>query len=91
MFNVVGGRLNKKARLEVLLDDGYWPAFTTTMARSTNVTWDYIGEGFIRELDFGRVWLRMNEAPEGDKDDVVAEWKEDAKKFLEEALVSNRR
>lgn len=78
----------KKARLEVLLDDGYWPAFTTTMARSSNASWDYIGEGFIKELDFGRVWLRMNEAAEGDKDDIIGEWKEDAKKFLSEALVS---
>jgi len=86
VFNIIGGHLTKKARLEVLLDDGYWPAFTTTMARSTTASWDYIGEGFIKELDFGRVWLRLNEASEGDKDDIIGEWKEDAKKFLMEAL-----
>lgn len=57
------------------------------MARSRNITWDYTGEGFIKELDFGRVWLRLNEAEEGTKDDIVAEWKEDAKKFLQEAMV----
>ena len=57
------------------------------MARSLHVTWDYTGEGFIKELDFGRVWLRLNEADEGTKDDIIAEWKEDAKKFLQEALV----
>lgn len=57
------------------------------MARSRNVTWDYTGEGFIKELDFGRVWLRLNEADEGTKDDIIAEWKEDAQKFLQEAMV----
>jgi Ca2+-dependent lipid-binding protein len=86
VFHVLGAQLSKKARLEVLLDDGYWPAFTTTMARSVHVSWDHIGEGFIKELDFGRVWLRLNE---GDNGDVIGEWKEDAKKFLEQALVKN--
>ena len=57
------------------------------MARSRHVTWDYTGEGFIKELDFGRVWLRLNEADEGTKDDIIAEWREDAKKFLQEAMV----
>jgi Ca2+-dependent lipid-binding protein len=87
VFNITTAQLHKKARLEVLLDDAYWPAFTTSMARSRNVTWDYTGEGFIKELDFGRVWLRLNEADEGTKDDIIAEWKEDAKKFLQEAMV----
>ncbi|OBZ79221.1 Uncharacterized protein PYUK71.03c [Grifola frondosa] len=86
IFNVISGQLHKKARLEVLLDDGYWPAFNTPRARSTNAVWEYIGEGFMKELDFGRVWLRLNEADEGDKDDIIAEWKGDAKPFLEKAL-----
>ncbi len=87
VFNVIGGQLQKKARLEVLLDEGYWPAFSTVRARSTNAQWEYIGEGFVKELDFGRVWLRLNEADEGDKDDIIAEWKGDAKAFLEKTLV----
>ena len=87
VFNITTAQLARKARLEVLLDDAYWPAFTTSMARSRNVTWDYTGEGFVKELDFGRVWLRLNEADEGTKDDIIAEWKEDAKKFLQEAMV----
>lgn len=84
----MGGQLRKKARLEVLLDDAYWPAFSTVRARSTNADWQYIGEGFIKELDFGRVWLRLNEADEGDKDDIIAEFKGDAKDFLQKTLVS---
>ena len=87
IFNVLGGHLRKKARLEVLQDDAYWPAFSTIRARSTNVDWQYIGEGFIKELDFGRVWLRLNEADEGDKDQIIAEYKGEAKDFLKQTLV----
>jgi hypothetical protein len=72
----------------VLLDDGYWPAFSTIRPRSTHASWEYIGEGFIKELDFGRVWLRLNENEEGEKDDIIAEWKGDAKEFLEKTLAS---
>ena len=88
IFNVISGQLHKKGRLEVLLDDAYWPAFSTVRARSAHARWEYIGEGFIKELDFGRVWLRLNVADEGEKDDIIAEYKGDAKKFLDQALVS---
>ncbi|PCH33337.1 tricalbin [Wolfiporia cocos MD-104 SS10] len=86
VFNVISGQLHKKARLEVLLDDAYWPAFSTVRPRSHRAHWEYIGEGFIKELDFGRIWLRLNEADEGDKDDIVAEFKCDAKLFLQQTL-----
>ncbi|KIJ68717.1 hypothetical protein HYDPIDRAFT_81596 [Hydnomerulius pinastri MD-312] len=86
IFNVISGQLHKKARLEVLLDDGYWPAFSTAKARSTHAQWQHVGEGFLKELDFGRVWLRLNENSEGEKDDIIAEWKGDAKAFLEATL-----
>ena len=88
IFNILSGKLQKKARLEVLLDDGYWPAFSTVKARSTHAQWQHVGEGFIKELDFGRVWLRLNESAEDDKDDITAEWKGDAKSFLQTTLVS---
>ncbi|CAE6474512.1 unnamed protein product, partial [Rhizoctonia solani] len=86
VFNIIDGHIAKKARLEVLLDDGYWPVFATEKARSTQAHWDQVGEGFIKELDFGRVWLRLNENDEGEKEDIIAEFKLDAKQFLEEAL-----
>jgi hypothetical protein len=41
----------------------------------------------MKELDFGCVWLRLNEASEGDKDEVIGIWKEEAKTFLKRALV----
>lgn len=84
------GKLAQKGRLEVLLDDAYWPAFSTVRARSVNAQWDHVGEGFIKELDFGRVWLRLNENDEGDKDDIISEFKLDAKDFLEKAMVMSK-
>ena len=88
MFNVRKGNLSEKARLEVLLDDGYWPAFSTARARSLHADWDHVGEGFIKELDWGRVWLRLNENEEGEKDDIISEVQYDAKTFIERAIVS---
>lgn len=86
IFNVIGGRLQKKARLDVLLDEAYWPAFSTLKSRGRKAQWAHVGEGFLKELDFGRVWLRLNESGDFDKDDVIAEWKGDAKAFLEATL-----
>ena len=88
VFHIMSGRLSKKGRLEVLLDDGYWPCMSTVKARKSEVQWDYVGEGFMKEIDFGLVWLRLNEAPEGEKDAVIAEWKGEAKHFLQATLVS---
>lgn len=62
-FQVISGQLSKKgARLEVLFDDGYWPAFSTERSRSTHNTWDEIGEALIRELDFSRIILKLNDS-----------------------------
>lgn len=71
----------------MLLDEGYWAAFSTSRARSYHAEWEHIGEGFVKELEFSRTYLRLNEADEGDKDDIVAEWKGETKHFLESALV----
>ena len=87
IFNVISGQLHKKGRLEILFDAAYWPVMSTPRARSSHMQWEYVGEGFIKELDFGRIWLRLNDADEGDKDDIIAEYKGDAKKFLDQALV----
>lgn len=88
VFNIISGQLTKKARLEVLLDDGYWPCFSTNKSTSTKAQWGYVGEGFIKEIDFSQIWFRLNEADEGSRDDIIGEWKGDAKAFLEKAIVS---
>ncbi|CAA7258740.1 unnamed protein product [Cyclocybe aegerita] len=88
VFHVISGQLPKKARVEVLLDDGYWPCFSTVKSRSTHAQWDYVGEGFIKEVDFGRVWLRLDDAESDEKDNIIAEWKGDAKSFLQATMVA---
>ncbi|KAF5384758.1 hypothetical protein D9757_006278 [Collybiopsis confluens] len=86
VVNVVSGALNKKARVELLLDDGYWPCFSTNRPRSTKATWGYVGEGFVKELDFSQVWIRLNEADEGEKDAIIAEWRGETKAFLSSTM-----
>ncbi|OCF41255.1 transmembrane protein [Kwoniella heveanensis CBS 569] len=86
VFQIISGRLARRGRLEVLIDDVYWPSFTTGKARSLHPTWDQVGEGFIRELDFSRTWLRINEGDESDHDDIVAEAKLDTRDFLEQCI-----
>jgi Ca2+-dependent lipid-binding protein len=87
VFNVVSGQLHKKARLQVLLDDAYWPAFSTVKSRSTHAQWEFVGEGFVKELDFGKVWLKLNESDDDERDDIIGEWKGDAQAFIQETLV----
>jgi len=87
VINVRSGQLAKKARVEVLLDDGYWPAIATIKSRSTNACWDHVGEGFVKELDFGQLSLRLDESSNDDKDNIIAEWKGETKAFLQATLV----
>jgi hypothetical protein len=41
----------------------------------------------LKELDFGQVWLRLDQAEDDEKDDIAAEWVGDAKEFLSWTLV----
>ena len=77
IFDITTGSLAKKSRLEVLLDDSYWPAFATDKARSLNARWDEVGEGFLKEMDFGRVRLRLNENDDGEKESIIGEFTSD--------------
>lgn len=86
VFQVIEGELARKGALEVLFDDGYWPAYTSDRARSTHQRWDQVGEGFVREIDFGRTWLRINANGDDDKEDIVAEVQMETRDFLDQAL-----
>lgn len=46
-----------------------------------------MGEGFVRELDFGRIWLRINAADDSEKEDIIAEFRCDTKDFLDQCIV----
>lgn len=41
----------------------------------------------MKEVDFGHVWLRLCDGEEGENDDVIAEWKGEAKAFLQATMV----
>ena len=71
----------------MLLDDGYWPVVATPKSRSPHAHFDLVGEGFVKELDFGRVWLRLNETEDGERENIIAELKVEVRSFLEQALV----
>ncbi|GAA5849255.1 hypothetical protein JCM8547_006494 [Rhodosporidiobolus lusitaniae] len=86
-FQVISGQLAKKgARLEVALDDAYWPVYSTEPSRSTHNTWDEIGEVLIRELDFSQIHLSLNTAEKDTRADIIATTTIDMNTFLEQAL-----
>ncbi|GJN90164.1 hypothetical protein Rhopal_003163-T1 [Rhodotorula paludigena] len=86
-FQIISGNISKKgARLEVLFDDGYWPAFSTERSRSTHNTWDEIGEAVIRELDFSQIILKLNDSDKDTREDIVAAVTIDLNEFLEQTL-----
>jgi len=61
---------------------------STFSAMSGSLTDKQVGEGFVKELDFSRIWLRINANDSAnDKDDIVAEFKCDTKDFLEQCFV----
>jgi hypothetical protein len=47
-----------------------------------------VGEGFIRELEYSRVWLRLNGNSPDENEDIIAEFKCDTKDLLEQCYVS---
>ncbi|KAM0750754.1 tricalbin [Meredithblackwellia eburnea MCA 4105] len=87
VFQIVSGSLARKgARLEVLFDDGYWPAYSTEPARSPHAVWDEIGECFIRELDVSQIIFKLNLAEKETREDIIATKTVDMNQFLEMAL-----
>ncbi|PWY97366.1 tricalbin [Testicularia cyperi] len=88
-FNILQGHLphhKKHARLEVLFDDGYWPAYTTEQARTAQCNWDEVGESVVKELDWSKFLLKLRTG-DGDED-VFAEFAGNTKDVLEKTLNS---
>ncbi|KAM0786716.1 hypothetical protein ACM66B_002158 [Microbotryomycetes sp. NB124-2] len=86
-FQLRSGQLSKKgARLEVLFDDGYWPAYSTEPARSTHAVWDEIGEAVIREKQWSRIIFKLNEAEKETREDILSSLTMDVDAFLEACL-----
>ena len=92
VFQLVEGELPRKARLELYVDDALYPAFISSKARSARQTFDEIGEGFVRELEFSRLNLRITHGGEDGVgqmkgDDILAEFACDTKELLDSCLV----
>lgn len=87
MFNVVSGKLHDKGRIEVVLDDLEWPCVSTPKAKSRTAKWEFVGEGFVKEIDFSQVHLFLDAANEEGEDRVVAQWSGSVKEFLRDTLV----
>ncbi|SCV70224.1 BQ2448_1618 [Microbotryum intermedium] len=86
-FQIISGQLSRKgARLEVLFDDGYWPAYSSEPARSTHAVWDEIGEAVIRELNFSNIILKLNTAEKETREDIVASATIPVSQFLTSCL-----
>ncbi len=90
VVQVLSGQLSKRGRLELLLDENFWPAFVTAKARSHKQTWDSVHEAFVRELDLSRATLRLNEDDNGEHDDIIAGYACGTRELLEACLVCGR-
>ena len=86
VFNVVSGKLHDKGRIEIVIDDLEWPCVSTPKARSRTAKWEFVGEGFVKELDFSQVHLFLDAANEEGEDRVVAQWSGGIKEFLRDTL-----
>ncbi|KAK0530378.1 Tricalbin-2 [Tilletia horrida] len=87
VFNILSGNIGRKnARLEIAFDDAYWPTYTTEPARTTQCTWDEVGEEVIRELDWSRFWMKLRVGSGEAENDVFAEFQANTKDVLERAL-----
>lgn len=88
VIQAISGTIEKKSRLEVLFDDGYWPSFGTDKSQTTHAKWDRVGEAFVKELDLSRITIRLNENDEFEKEDIVAQLQMDGRLFVESDLHS---
>jgi Ca2+-dependent lipid-binding protein len=62
VFKLIEGHLSQpNVRLEVLLDDHMFPAYTSQKVRSKDAKFGEVGDGFVRELDMSQITLRLVE------------------------------
>lgn len=94
IFNIIEGSFaHSGARLEVIMDDMQFPAYTTVKARSKQTHFGETGDAFVRELDFSRITLRLREKSDkqGDNEDedIVAKLQGSTSDTLQRCLVSH--
>ena len=75
IFKIIEGELaHKDCYLEVLFDDYAFPSYVSSKARSRYQKWDEVGDGFVRELEFSRITMRLKARLDKmhDEADVIA-------------------
>ena len=75
VFKIIEGEsAHKDCYLEVLFDDYAFPNYVSSKARNRHQKWDEIGDGFVRELEFSRITMRLKDKVEKthDEADVIA-------------------
>ena len=94
IFNIIEGSFaHSGVRLEVIMDDMQFPAYTTVKARSKQTHFGETGDAVVRELDFSRITLRLREKSDkqGDNEDedIVAKLQGSTSDTLQRCLVSH--
>lgn len=76
IFKLMEAELHETdVQLEILVDDMVFPSYSSAVARSRKLTFDEIGDCFIRELEFSKLTIRLREKgdlKEDKKDKTVA-------------------
>ena len=89
IFKMIEGELaHKDCYLEVVFDDYAFASYTSAKARSRHQKWDEVGDGFIRELEFSRITLRLRSKVDKthEEADVIASLTGDTLDVLKTAL-----
>jgi len=86
-FDLASGQLARKGRVQILLEDPSWSALCAATARTDSATPEQFGEGSLQELEFERLWIKFD-GQGNDFPEILADFKCQAKQFLENALVS---
>ncbi|TPX21172.1 hypothetical protein DIZ76_015126 [Coccidioides immitis] len=70
VFKIIEGQLSQQdVHLEVLMDDHAFPCYTSNKARSKHITFNDVGDAFVRELEFSKITLRLVEKSDSKGDD----------------------
>jgi len=91
IFKIIEAQLaHKDCFVEVLFDDYAFPSYVSTKARSRHQKWDEIGDGFVRELEFSRITLRLrsrvDQQSKVDESDIIASLSGDTLDVLKTSL-----
>jgi Ca2+-dependent lipid-binding protein len=92
IFKLLDAELTEaNVQVEVLVDDMMFPSYSSAVARSRKVTFDEVGDCFIRELEFSKLTIRLREkgdVKEDQKDKTIAKLTGNTLDTLRQALVS---